>query len=99
MPVNKEQSSRNSGKASGIDKNYVGSCTPQSIETPLLFPLNSGFSGLKKPLVRTAAQSCSALKLSVRVSPLALYSYRNEIYIIKLSHCMMPLESVLKVVE
>src|SRR5215208_56895 len=55
----------------------------------LLFFSNQRLFGLKKPLVWTVAQSCQAWKLSVRVSPLVLYSYRNEIHVIKLNHCMM----------
>jgi hypothetical protein len=54
----------------------------------LLFLSNQRLFGLKKPLVWTVAQSCSALKLTARVSPLVLYSYRNEIHVVKLSHCM-----------
>jgi len=50
-------------------------------------------STAKKPLVWTGAQSCEPLKLRVRVSPLVLYSYCNEIHVIKLSHCMMILLS------
>ena len=46
-------------------------------------------STAKKPLVWSFAQSCEPLKLRVRVSPLVLYSYRNEIHVIKLSHCTM----------
>jgi len=55
----------------------------------LLFLSNQRLFGLKKPLVWTVAQSCQALKLRVRVSLLVLYSYHNEIHVIKLSHCMM----------